>query len=68
MNAKHTLLTHFSQRYPKIPVFTDAHTQVGISFDMMRVKIKDLPTLPKYVKALQTLYKDSDEADDNQIT
>jgi len=61
MNATYTLLTHFSQRYPKIPVFTDAHNQVGISFDMMRVKIKDLPTLPKYVKALQTLYKDTDK-------
>ncbi|KAI8576219.1 hypothetical protein K450DRAFT_214494 [Umbelopsis ramanniana AG] len=61
MNAKYTLLTHFSQRYPKIPVFTDAHNQVGISFDMMRVKIRDLPTLPKYVKALQTLYKDTEK-------
>lgn len=61
MNAKYTLLTHFSQRYPKIPVFTDDHNQVGISFDMMRVKIRDLPTLPQYVKALQTLYKDTEK-------
>jgi hypothetical protein len=60
MNATYTLLAHFSQRYPKIPVFTDAHNQVGVNFDMMRVKIRDLPILPKYVKALQTLYKDTD--------
>ena len=38
MNAKFTLLTHFSQRYMKIPYFkSELSDQVGIAFDNMRV-------------------------------
>ncbi|CAG8471280.1 700_t:CDS:10 [Dentiscutata erythropus] len=66
MNAQSILLTHFSQRYPKIPVFTDDHGKVGISFDFMQVSIGELYKLPKYVKALKVLYcEDSEEAKDN---
>lgn len=38
MGARSILLTHFSQRYAKVPIFNDnfaAH--VGIAFDNMRV-------------------------------
>ncbi|CAG8761173.1 11030_t:CDS:1, partial [Dentiscutata heterogama] len=41
------------QRYPKVPVFTDDHGKVGISFDFMQVSIGELYKLPKYVKALK---------------
>ncbi|CAB5203992.1 unnamed protein product [Rhizophagus irregularis] len=42
MNAHTLLLTHFSQRYPKVPVFTDDHGRVGISFDLMQMKMKQI--------------------------
>merc|ERR1712059_179877 len=35
MQAKHTLLTHFSQRYPKIPKFNEALHNIAITFDHM---------------------------------
>jgi len=38
MGAKFTLLTHFSQRYAKIPLFNDKFSDsVGIAFDNMQV-------------------------------
>lgn len=37
MNARHILLTHFSQRYAKVPIINDLPTNVGIAFDNMKV-------------------------------
>ena len=38
MNAELIMLNHFSQRYPKIPVFSEKFTKhTGIAFDHMRV-------------------------------
>lgn len=38
MNAKYIMLTHFSQRYAKLPRLNDSFTSyVGISFDNMQV-------------------------------
>lgn len=38
MNAENILLTHFSQRYAKVPLFEDdLPEKVGIAFDNMRV-------------------------------
>ncbi|CAN4088947.1 unnamed protein product [Withania somnifera] len=46
--AHRIILTHFSQRYPKIPVFDAAHMhKTSIAFDMMSVNLADLPMLPK---------------------
>ncbi|XP_024394982.1 tRNase Z TRZ3, mitochondrial isoform X2 [Physcomitrium patens] len=54
-----TILTHFSQRYPKIPVFDDSYTsQTCIAFDMMSVNLADLPLLPSLLPALKLLFKD----------
>ena len=61
MIARTLLLTHFNQRYPKVPVFTDDHGRVGISFDLMQVSIGELYKLPKFVKALKVLYADESE-------
>ncbi|CAG8524750.1 2252_t:CDS:2 [Acaulospora colombiana] len=67
MNARFILLTHFSQRYPKVPVFTDDHGKVGISFDFMQITIGDLYKAPKYLKAIKLLYsEDSEEAKDEE--
>uniref|UniRef100_A0AAX7UHL0 Zinc phosphodiesterase ELAC protein 2 n=1 Tax=Astatotilapia calliptera TaxID=8154 RepID=A0AAX7UHL0_ASTCA len=41
MNADFIMLNHFSQRYAKIPLFSeDFNDRVGISFDHMRVSLK----------------------------
>ena len=58
MKAQAILLTHFSQRYPKIPVFTGSHTNVGVSFDMMRVRIGDFDKLPRFEKALKVAFSE----------
>ena len=43
MNASATILTHFIQRYAKIPVFNEKFNhRVGIAFDNMRVRMSDL--------------------------
>jgi len=40
MNARFILLTHFSQRYAKVPVFNESFSsQVGIAFDNMKVSL-----------------------------
>lgn len=40
MNAKHILLTHFSQRYAKLPRFNENFaSNIGIAFDNMQVLI-----------------------------
>uniref|UniRef100_A0A8C9XL61 Zinc phosphodiesterase ELAC protein 2 n=1 Tax=Sander lucioperca TaxID=283035 RepID=A0A8C9XL61_SANLU len=40
MNAEFIMLNHFSQRYAKIPLFSeDFNDRVGISFDHMRVSL-----------------------------
>lgn len=42
MNAKHVLLTHFSQRYPKLPVINkdlEILKKTAIAFDHMEVSL-----------------------------
>jgi len=40
MKARFVILTHFSQRYAKVPLFTDDFSNfVGIAFDNMRVSL-----------------------------
>lgn len=58
-NVFRTILTHFSQRYPKIPVFDESYTdRTCIAFDMMSVNLADLPVLPKLLPALKLLFRD----------
>ncbi|KAG0046168.1 hypothetical protein BGZ83_008642 [Gryganskiella cystojenkinii] len=69
MDAKFTMLTHFSQRYPKIPRFDseDKQTVIGICFDLMSVTFGQMAVLPKYLPALKCLYSEqSDEAKDGE--
>ncbi|XP_014499505.1 tRNase Z TRZ3, mitochondrial [Vigna radiata var. radiata] len=67
-NAYRTILTHFSQRYPKIPVFDEAHMhRTCIAFDMMSVNAADLSVLPKVLPYLKLLFRNEmsvDESDD----
>ncbi|KAM9345998.1 zinc phosphodiesterase ELAC protein 2 [Symphorus nematophorus] len=57
MNAEFIMLNHFSQRYAKIPLFSEDFTdRVGISFDHMRIRFGDFKILPRLIPALKTLF------------
>ncbi|XP_042361734.1 zinc phosphodiesterase ELAC protein 2 isoform X2 [Plectropomus leopardus] len=57
MNAEFIMLNHFSQRYAKIPLFSeDFSDRVGISFDHMRTRFGDFKILPRLSPALKTLF------------
>eukprot|EP00898_Chlorokybus_atmophyticus_P008267 jgi/Chlat1/8441/Chrsp80S07923 len=57
--AWRTILTHFSQRYPKIPVIDESYTaHTCIAFDLMSVNLADLWLLPKLLPPLKLLFKD----------
>ncbi|KAG9246398.1 hypothetical protein BJ878DRAFT_417060 [Calycina marina] len=60
MNARRILLTHFSQRYQKIPVLGENNRdQVAIvAFDYMRCKIGDFAKVDAFRPALMKLYEE----------
>ncbi|KAJ9568342.1 hypothetical protein OSB04_004308 [Centaurea solstitialis] len=66
--AYRIVLTHFSQRYPKIPVFDETHMRnTCIAFDMMSINFADLHVLPRVLPYLKVLFKNEmvvDESDD----
>jgi len=81
MNAKTTILTHFSQRYPKIPVMqtndkknqttTDSSAMNSSSmrvihaFDFMTITPSNMDEASKLTPALQMLYPDESEDAEN---
>ncbi|XP_066582125.1 ribonuclease Z, mitochondrial isoform X2 [Prorops nasuta] len=60
MNAKFILLTHFSQRYCKVPRITDGLdlTNIGIAFDNMQVHYSELPLLPLFYTPMKVLFNE----------
>ncbi len=64
MNARRILLTHFSQRYQKVPVM-DSHggkAQVAIvAFDYMKVRLGDFARMEAFKPALMKLYEEKEE-------
>lgn len=70
--AYRIILTHFSQRYPKIPVFDESHMhKTCIAFDMMSINAADLPMLPRVLPYLKLLFRDElvvDESFDANVT
>lgn len=57
-----TILTHFSTRYPKIPVIGDSfRDNVAVGFDLMTVNLVDLPWLPALVPVLNELFLEDQE-------
>lgn len=57
MNAKFTILTHFSRRFNQIPFVDSAkHKNIGIAFDFMELTENDLPKLSKLNKSYQNLF------------
>lgn len=63
--AYRTVLTHFSQRYPKVPVIDENFgSSVGIAFDLMTVRLTDLPRLPALVPAFKALIDEEEKLKD----
>ncbi|KAK9692788.1 Metallo-beta-lactamase superfamily [Popillia japonica] len=67
MNAKFTLLTHFSQRYAKLPRFDENFAEnIGIAFDNMQVRLSELPILPLLYPALRLMFAEHYEELENK--
>lgn len=69
--AYRTILTHFSQRYAKLPVIDDSfQASTCIAFDLMTANLADLPAMPRLLPALQLLFKEDEEdaAEDEECT
>lgn len=57
MNAKFIILTHFSQKYAKLPVFPEESTKnVAYAFDFMQLRPSQLWTLHLVKPALNALF------------
>jgi len=71
MEAQHTLLTHFSQKWSRVPEFivewekcktdVEKYRNVGIAFDRMTVKVGDMWKLPYMLPAFEIIYQDEKE-------
>ncbi|TSX99877.1 Zinc phosphodiesterase ELAC protein 2 [Bagarius yarrelli] len=62
MNAEFIMLTHFSQRYAKIPLFSsDVTRRVGVAFDHMRIRFGDFRILPRLLAPLKALFAEEIE-------
>lgn len=60
MNAKFTILTHFSQRYSKIPLITDLFKKhnVAIAFDNMRIRRNDWKKVVLLNEPLKVMFQE----------
>lgn len=58
MNAKFTLLTHFSQRYSKIPALPEKESNVGLAYDNMQLKLPELPLLPLFYPCIKIMFNE----------
>ena len=61
MEAKFTILTHFSQRYAKLPFMDErdfVNGNVGLAFDFMTVCPKSLHILPHIYPMLKCVYNE----------
>ena len=68
MNPGFTILTHFSQRYPKVStaLLKEEYltSKVAMAFDCMSVTLKELHTLPTYLPAMKEIFAEILEKDD----
>ncbi|RXG73292.1 Ribonuclease Z, mitochondrial [Armadillidium vulgare] len=68
MNAKFTILTHFSQRYHTLPLLNEKviKENVGITFDNMEVTFQDLPYLRHMYPTLKEIFYEDFQHSDAQ--
>ena len=70
MKPEFTILTHFSQRYPKIPSFLMAdqlHSRVAIAFDCMSVNLKRLDELHSFLPVMRDIFTEVVGVDDYEL-
>lgn len=70
MNAKYTILTHFSQRYSKLPRFESDSVEknVGLAFDNMQLTVHDLQIMHKFYDVLKIMFTEHcDEMDQKAL-
>jgi hypothetical protein len=61
------VLTHFSQRYPHIPVLpADGTSATGFAFDYMRLPFRHLARLPALLPALQVLFAEAEAKEETE--
>eukprot|EP00924_Labyrinthula_sp_SR-Ha-C_P013844 augustus_masked-scaffold_5-processed-gene-15.50-mRNA-1 protein AED:0.13 eAED:0.13 QI:0/-1/0/1/-1/1/1/0/703 len=63
MKAKHIILTHFSQRYPKAPIISERYkknSNIIIAFDLMQVTDRNLEHASKQTEKLVNLFNEED--------
>lgn len=74
MQARHILLNHFSQRYPKVPKLPTASPSspssktepvVSISFDLMSIRVDEMWKMAHYMEPISHLFPDEEEDGDN---
>ncbi|KAG5676053.1 hypothetical protein PVAND_005907 [Polypedilum vanderplanki] len=58
MRARYVILTHFSQRYAKIPLMEKNFENVAIAFDNMEVTLNDLPMMYLMYEPLKVMFAD----------
>ncbi|CAG2208967.1 rnz [Mytilus edulis] len=58
MQAKYQILTHFSQRYHRIPLIEDnpSHNRFGLAYDLMKVKLSELSVLYDMINPLKEIF------------
>ena len=73
MNAKSLVLTHFSQRYPKISQMKRTKDQeigmpIEFAFDFMRLTPKTVNLAAKLTPAMRLLYPESNDGDVEEVS
>lgn len=58
MRARYVILTHFSQRYAKIPMMENKAENVAIAFDNMEVTLNDLPMMHLMYEPMKVMFAD----------
>ncbi|KZV65463.1 Metallo-hydrolase/oxidoreductase [Peniophora sp. CONT] len=72
MNARHTILTHFSTRYPDMPSYLAEASvdndgpNVALAFDHARMRVGDLWKMPLYLRAIEKSFQDTAEPEDEE--
>lgn len=65
MGVGATMLSHFSQRYPKIAAVRPEHSHLGIlAFDLMVVRFNSLQWIPYLMPAAGALFEDPEKQDE----
>lgn len=68
MQVKFVVLTHFSQRYPRLPKLNATEDlgdlKVGIAFDLLTMQMGDLEKMMEYRGALESLFEVDVEGDE----